>query len=172
MPNIAKIVCGTYGGCGAGGAITPGQSFTLTVGYPNTVLSLTVDYLSPFMPPKVRTLTLPEHDAMLCKTLDAVAGLEPGAEKSGAYVNEITLDDGTVYRVSYPQLNALISALWRARFTEDASGDNPNPFLASAFAAPPAGAWNCPFCGTQGLTGKFCIECGSPKPETADAGNP
>lgn len=32
--------------------------------------------------------------------------------------------------------------------------------------APGAGAWTCPNCGKQ-ATGKFCPECGSPKPEAA-----
>ena len=26
--------------------------------------------------------------------------------------------------------------------------------------------WNCPSCGQQGNTGKFCQNCGSPKPES------
>ena len=30
-------------------------------------------------------------------------------------------------------------------------------------AAPPAGAWKCPNCGAEN-TGKFCMECGTPKP--------
>ncbi len=28
-----------------------------------------------------------------------------------------------------------------------------------------AGAWKCPACGTEGITGKFCPECGAKKPE-------
>jgi predicted amidophosphoribosyltransferase len=28
----------------------------------------------------------------------------------------------------------------------------------------PAGAWICTSCGQQGNTGKFCSNCGSPKP--------
>ena len=32
----------------------------------------------------------------------------------------------------------------------------------AAPAAPAADAWTCPACGTQGITGKFCPECGDP----------
>ena len=28
----------------------------------------------------------------------------------------------------------------------------------------PAGSWTCPNCGATGLTGKFCGECGTPRP--------
>ena len=35
----------------------------------------------------------------------------------------------------------------------------------AAPAAPAADAWTCPACGTQGITGKFCPECGGKKPE-------
>ena len=28
----------------------------------------------------------------------------------------------------------------------------------------PEGTWTCPLCNTTGLTGKFCSECGSPRP--------
>ncbi len=41
------------------------------------------------------------------------------------------------------------------------------PQQAPQQAAPqmqPAGAWTCPNCGTTGLTGKFCGECGTPRP--------
>ncbi|MBR5534126.1 MAG: SPFH domain-containing protein [Ruminiclostridium sp.] len=31
--------------------------------------------------------------------------------------------------------------------------------------APAAGGWTCPACGTAGITGKFCPECGGKKPE-------
>ena len=34
----------------------------------------------------------------------------------------------------------------------------------AAPAAPAADAWTCPACGTQGITGKFCPECGGKKP--------
>ena len=27
-----------------------------------------------------------------------------------------------------------------------------------------AGGWKCPKCGTEGNKGKFCFECGAPKP--------
>ena len=33
----------------------------------------------------------------------------------------------------------------------------------------PAGGWTCPSCGTQGIQGKFCPECGGKKPEPAAA---
>ena len=36
-----------------------------------------------------------------------------------------------------------------------------------ATTAPVAGGWNCK-CGKTGNTGKFCAECGSPKPADAD----
>ncbi len=32
-------------------------------------------------------------------------------------------------------------------------------------AAPDPNAWTCPACGTAGITGKFCPECGGKKPE-------
>jgi membrane protease subunit (stomatin/prohibitin family) len=31
----------------------------------------------------------------------------------------------------------------------------------------PAGGWTCPACGTAGIGGKFCPECGAKKPEPA-----
>ena len=31
----------------------------------------------------------------------------------------------------------------------------------------PAGGWTCPACGTAGISGKFCPECGAKKPEPA-----
>ena len=34
-------------------------------------------------------------------------------------------------------------------------------------AAPAANTWKCPACGTEN-TGKFCMDCGKPKPETWD----
>ena len=33
----------------------------------------------------------------------------------------------------------------------------------------PAGTWDCA-CGHKGNTGKFCMECGAPKPETQPQG--
>lgn len=39
--------------------------------------------------------------------------------------------------------------------------------VAGATTAPVAGGWNCK-CGKTGNTGKFCAECGSPKPADAD----
>lgn len=172
MPNIAKIVCGTRGGAGAGGAIKPSVIFTLIPGSPNAEFSMTMDSHAPGIPPQVTRLTVPAQDAALCRTLKAVSELEPAAETSGAYCNEVTLSDSTAYRVSYPQLDALISALWRAFYPGEAAGGNPHPFFASlpgfaqqtAFAAPPAGAWQCPSCGIQGQTGAFCTECGAAKP--------
>ncbi|MBQ1553132.1 MAG: SPFH domain-containing protein, partial [Clostridia bacterium] len=32
-------------------------------------------------------------------------------------------------------------------------------------AAPAAAGWTCPECGATGNTGKFCTNCGKPKPE-------
>ncbi|MDR1432715.1 MAG: SPFH domain-containing protein [Propionibacteriaceae bacterium] len=43
----------------------------------------------------------------------------------------------------------------------------PAPTDPNAFAPPAvdlAGAWSCPACGKTGNTGKFCSECGSPRP--------
>ena len=42
-------------------------------------------------------------------------------------------------------------------------GQQPAP-PAGAAAAPAADAWTCPACGTAGITGKFCPECGGKKP--------
>jgi len=114
MPNIAKIVCGTRGSVGAFGAINPSIIFTLISGRPNTELTLTIDYYTPSMPPQDKKLIAPENDAALCNTLCAVSALEPDENESDAYYSEIMLDDGSSYRVSYPQLNMLISALWRS----------------------------------------------------------
>ena len=36
-------------------------------------------------------------------------------------------------------------------------------------AAPAADGWTCPACGTAGITGKFCPECGGKKPEPKPA---
>ena len=36
-------------------------------------------------------------------------------------------------------------------------------------AAPAAGGWTCPSCGNSGITGKFCPECGTKKPEPKPA---
>ena len=36
---------------------------------------------------------------------------------------------------------------------------------AAGAAAPDPNAWTCPACGTAGITGKFCPECGGKKPE-------
>ena len=36
---------------------------------------------------------------------------------------------------------------------------------AGAAPAPDPNAWTCPACGTAGITGKFCPECGGKKPE-------
>ena len=41
----------------------------------------------------------------------------------------------------------------------------------AAQPALPANGWTCPSCGTQGITGKFCPECGGKKPEPAPAVN-
>lgn len=35
-------------------------------------------------------------------------------------------------------------------------------------SAPADAAWTCPSCGAEGNTGKFCPECGTPKPESAE----
>jgi len=167
MPKIVKIVCGTRGGVGAGGAITPGVIYTLIPGSPNAEFSFELDYHRPkslFTMSQDKKLMIPENDAALCSTLSAASELEPGGEKNEIYLyySEITLDDGTVYHVPYSQLNDLIPALWRS-CSERGFSSKPAP-------QPTAGSWNCPTCGFTGLTGRFCTECGAPKP--ADAGNP
>ena len=171
MPNIAKIVCGTRGGVGFGGAIKTSIRFTLTPGSPNAELSLAVDYpksIQSLFMPQDKKLIVPENDAELCSTLSAVSALEPCADKSeiNLYYSEITLDDGTSYRVPYSQLDVLISALWRS-CSERGFSSTPAPEPAPQ---PPAGSWKCPTCGAQRQNGKFCTECGLPKP--ADSENP
>ena len=44
----------------------------------------------------------------------------------------------------------------------------PAPAPAAAPAAPAAGGWDCP-CGHAGNSGKFCADCGKPKPEAPAA---
>ena len=39
------------------------------------------------------------------------------------------------------------------------------PAPPAGAAAPDPNAWTCPACGTAGITGKFCPECGGKKPE-------
>ena len=41
------------------------------------------------------------------------------------------------------------------------------PMAPAAAAAPAAEGWNCA-CGQKGITGKFCPECGAPKPAPAE----
>ena len=41
----------------------------------------------------------------------------------------------------------------------------PTAPAAGAAPAPDPNAWTCPACGTAGITGKFCPECGGKKPE-------
>ena len=170
MPKIAKIVCGTHGGVGAGGAITPGVIYTLIPGSPNAEFSFEMDYHQPkslFTMSQDEKLMIPENDAALCNMLSAASELEPGGEKNEIYLyySEITLDDGTVYHVPYSQLKVLISALWRS-CSERGFSTKPvsEPAPVRPAPQPTAGSWNCPTCGFTGLTGKFCTECGSPKP--------
>ncbi len=42
---------------------------------------------------------------------------------------------------------------------------------AAAAAKPAADSWTCPSCGQQGITGKFCPECGAKRPVAAPAGH-
>ena len=44
------------------------------------------------------------------------------------------------------------------------AGGPGTPPPAAGGAAPAAESWTCPSCGTQGITGKFCPECGGKKP--------
>ena len=39
---------------------------------------------------------------------------------------------------------------------------------SAAQAPKPAPSWTCPSCGTTGNTGRFCPECGAPKPENSE----
>ena len=50
---------------------------------------------------------------------------------------------------------------------QGAVGATTAPQAAPQTAAPQAGSWNCS-CGKTGNTGKFCAECGKPKPADAD----
>ena len=43
----------------------------------------------------------------------------------------------------------------------------PAPTVPAAPAAPATKGWDCP-CGQKGVTGKFCPECGSPRPAPAE----
>ena len=45
---------------------------------------------------------------------------------------------------------------------------NTGKFCGECGAPKPAEGWKCPKCGTEGNKGKFCMECGSPKPAADD----
>ena len=45
---------------------------------------------------------------------------------------------------------------------------NVGKFCGECGAPKPAEGWKCPKCGTEGNKGKFCMECGSPKPAADD----
>ena len=45
---------------------------------------------------------------------------------------------------------------------------NTGKFCGECGAPKPAEGWKCPKCGTEGNKGKFCGECGSPKPAEDD----
>ena len=77
--------------------------------------------------------------------------------------------DGTVVAVSKGSSNYDIWSFTEADLKPVAAAEEPTPEPAGEPAAADDGSWTCEN-GHEGNTGKFCSECGSPKPVVEDNG--
>ncbi len=74
-------------------------------------------------------------------------------------------DAASLYAMGQQQQAAKMQAAGGWKCPKCGKEGNTGKFCGECGTPKPAEGWKCPKCGTEGNKGKFCFECGSPKPE-------
>jgi hypothetical protein len=103
------------------------------------------------------TLTITENSIKSHERYGEVDAVNTTTYVMDGYQLKIVNDDGTTQLLTLHE-NGMISlpAYRNTIWLENDSG---------AITQIPDGQWSCVTCGHEGNTGKFCTECGSPKPD-------
>lgn len=86
----------------------------------------------------------------------------------GSVIDEVTdlmnsylTDERKLSEKSFPPTDPRVIELKKSFFKMPMSADPPKPDTMAALI----GGWKCPECNAEGNTGKFCVNCGTPRPE-------